>query len=133
MYPWGENDRCTERRPKGPLRRGLFPDVTPPPLARPRLAAVRSLACQCVAGNWLQRFLAASSVCAIHNLRVSSAGACRACRRSMWALLVVGAVEFERRPIPAGRSWTPDEGGPAAIGEIIAAGFDLPPRALDLR
>ena len=46
-----------------------------------------------------RRRLAASSVCAIRNLRIVAAGACRDGGRSEYVLLAAGAAGFERRPI----------------------------------
>jgi len=73
-------------------------EAPPPPLACPRLAAVRSPATRVgrdlqvppeerpvgrdESGNRPERFLAASSVCAIRDARMCRAGACRDGRRS---------------------------------------------------
>jgi hypothetical protein len=89
----------------------------PPPLACPRLAAVRSPTCHGEAGNRPERFCAASSVCAIRDVRGSPAGVCRAGRRSKWVLLAAGATGFERRSIS--RRAEPDAGrGPGSGGSL---------------
>ena len=59
----------------------------------------RSPACQCDAGHWPQRFLAASSVRAIRDSLTTTVGACRDGRWLRNVLLAAGATEFKRRPM----------------------------------
>ena len=84
------------------------PRAALPPRSRPRPAAVRSPATHCAAGNCSDRFRAASSVCAIRELRVSIAGACRDGSRSNRLLLAARAIEYEVRTIS--RRAEPDAG-----------------------
>ena len=71
------------------------------------------------AGNWLDRFTAASSVCAIRDLRISNGGACRDGRRSNRVLLAAAAAGYEVRPIS--RRAEPDAGGGQIRGGLLEA------------
>jgi hypothetical protein len=87
-----------------------------PPLACPRLAAVRSPALNREAGNQAERFLAASSFRAIRDVWISKGGAGRDGRRWNRVLLAAGAAGYERRLIS--RRAEPDAGrGQGSGGE----------------
>ena len=89
-------------------------DARPESLASSNPVAVRSPACQREAGHWPQRFLAASSVCAIRDGRIT---------RTVHAVMAGARGRYypqrERQDssegqCPAGRSRPPDSRTPAA-------------------
>src|SRR5688572_3994574 len=94
----------------------LKPDPThETPPACSRLAAVRSPARYCEAGNRAERFVAASSFCAIRGLRVSNVGAGRDGKRWSWVLLAAGWKGTSEGRFPGGRSRPPAESRPCAL------------------